>query len=220
MRGSSVQRSKLADAVIVVIICFGWFMLGSVGAVASGFPTRSFDDSTFVAIIVYEVIFGTIALLYLRFRGHDLSPLVPRPTAVGCLVGFVLYIVVVLLTWPIYSLTGKADLASQPIEQMVAGASISLPWLLGVSVVNGLYEETFLVGFLLREMETFGASFAIGVTVLVRVLYHLYQGPIGMISVIIFGVVIAIYYWRTRQLWPVVFAHIFTDLAGFALSRA
>ena len=210
-------RSKLTDVVVVVLICFGWFILGSIGAVVSGFPTRPFDDSTFTAIILLEVILGIAALGYLRSRGHDLSSFVPHVTGIGCLIGIALYAMASLATWPFYSFIGRGNLAAQPIEQTVAGASISLPWLLGVSVVNGFYEESFLVGYLLRELEVVGASFAVGVTVLIRVLYHLYQGPLGAIYIIVFGVVLAIYYLRTKQLWPVIFAHMFTDVAGFAL---
>ena len=217
MNGPPVRTNKVADAAVVVTICFGWFILGSIGAVASGFPTRPFDDSTFIAIIFLEVLLAAAALFYLRLRGHDLSPFVPSPTGIGCLVGLALYGVATLATWPIYHALGRPDLATQPIEQMVAGASISLPWLLGVSIVNGLYEESFLVGYLLRELEAFGASLAVGVTVLIRVLYHLYQGPLGAIYIVAFGIVLATYYWRTRKLWPVVFAHIFADVAGFSL---
>lgn len=53
---------------------------------------------------------------------------------------------------------------------------------------------------------------------LVRVLYHLYQGPLGAISILLTGTIFGIYYWKTRKLWPVAFAHIFADFAGFALS--
>jgi len=192
-------------------------MLGSIEAVTSGFPAHPFDDSTLVAIILLEVILGIAAFGYLRFRGHDLSPLIPRPTGLGSLAGLILYAIAFLAVWPTYWFFDRADVAAQPIEQMVAGASISLPWLIGVSVVNGFYEEAFLVGYLLRELETFGASFAIGVTVLVRVLYHLYQGPMGVSYIVVFGVVVALYYLRTKQLWPVVFAHMFADVGGFAL---
>jgi membrane protease YdiL (CAAX protease family) len=80
-----------------------------------------------------------------------------------------------------------------------------------------LFEELFLTGYLLRALIRFGASIAIGVPVLVRALCHLYQGPLGTMSVIGAGVVLGAYYWRKRQLWPVVFAHIFADIAGFIL---
>jgi membrane protease YdiL (CAAX protease family) len=75
----------------------------------------------------------------------------------------------------------------------------------------------FLTGFLLRALIPFGASIAIGVPVLVRAAGHLYQGPLGTMSVIGVGVVFGAYYWRKRQLWPVVVAHIVADVAGFVL---
>lgn len=211
------MTSKATDAVVVIAICFGWFIVASIGAVVSGFPTRPFDDSAFGGIILFEVVLATVALGYLRWRGHNLSPLIPVPTGMGSLVGLGLYILIVFAGWPLGAFFGRADLAAQPIEQMIAGASFSLPWLVAASIVNGLYEETFLVGYLLRELETFGASLAIGTTVLVRVLYHLYQGPLGAVYVVVVGAVFGIFYWRTRKLWPVVFAHMFADLAGFAL---
>lgn len=99
---------------------------------------------------------------------------------------------------------------------MVAGAQISLGPLLAMSLVNGIYEEVFLLGYLQRALEGFGASFAVGVSLLVRVLYHLYQGPSGALYVLGFGLVLGLYFLRTRELWPVAFAHIFADFAGFS----
>jgi membrane protease YdiL (CAAX protease family) len=65
---------------------------------------------------------------------------------------------------------------------LIAEATISIPLLFAVSIVNGFYEEIFLIGYLLRALESLAAIFAIGVTLLVRVLYQLYQGPIGYIK--------------------------------------
>jgi len=217
MKHSESQARTIADAVVVVAICFGWPMWGSIQAVASRFPASPFDDSSLIALIVLEVILASAALGYLRLRGHDLAPLVPRPTGIGALVGLVLYAIASVAIWPIYLIAGKTELAAQPIEQMIAGASISLPWLLGVSIVNGLFEESFLIGYLFRQLERFGASLAIGITILVRALCHLYQGPLGTVSAIGFGLVFALYYWRRRLLWPVAFAHIFADVIGFVL---
>ena len=217
MNRAETSARRTADAVVVVGICFGWPMWGSVAAVAYGYPANPFDDSTLISLIVFELALAAAALTYLRLRGYDLSPLVPRPTGVGCLVGVALYAVASLAIWPLYWIVGKAELAAQPIEQMIAGASISLPWLLALSIVNGLFEETFLIGYLLRELERFGVSLAIGITIVIRALCHLYQGPLGTLSAIAFGLVFALYYWRKRLLWPVAFAHMFADVAGFVV---
>jgi membrane protease YdiL (CAAX protease family) len=98
---------------------------------------------------------------------------------------------------------------------MVANASVSFLPLVAMSLVNGVYEEVFLVGYLQRALESSGAAFSIGASLLVRLLYHLYQGPSGAASVLGFGLVLSVYFLWKRKLWPLVFAHMFADIAGF-----
>src|SRR5215470_10809933 len=214
MNNSKTSAQKITDAGVVVAICFGWPMWGSIAAVAYGYPPSPFDDATLISLIVLELALAGAALTYLRLRGNDLAPLVPRPTGIGCLVGIALYAVASLAIWPLYWVVDKTDLAAQPIEQMIAGASISLPWLLALSIVNGLFEESFLIGYLMRELQRFSVSLAISITILIRAVSHLYQGPLGTLSAIGFGLVFALYYWRKRLLWPVAFAHILADVVG------
>jgi membrane protease YdiL (CAAX protease family) len=217
MAMSRANVSQITDAVVVIVICFGWPIVGSLRAFAYAYPAQPFDDSIFLTVILEELILATVALVYLRWRGHDLSLLVPRPTLLGGLVGLGLYALATLVIWPVYALAGAEILSREPIEQMVAGSSISTFWLVAVSIVNALFEETFLTGYVLRELIAFAAPLAISVTVLIRALAHVYQGPLGTFSVICVGIVLATYYWRKRQLWPVVFAHFVADFAGFAL---
>ena len=99
---------------------------------------------------------------------------------------------------------------------MVVNRHVTLPAIIALAMVNGLYEETFLLGYLQRGFLAAGPSFAIGLSVLVRVLYHLYQGPLGALSVLLFGLVVSLFHWRTGKLWPVVFAHTLAD--AFALA--
>lgn len=218
MNQPTAQASTATDAIIVTAICFGWFILGSVQAVASGFPAHPFSDSTFFSIIILELILGASALGYLQVRGHNLTQLVPIPTAIGCLVGLALYASAIFITWPLELAFGPSHSNNQPIDLMVANATISFAPLLGMSIVNGIYEEVFLIAYLQRNMESYGAAFAVGVSLLVRVLYHLYQGPIGAMSALGFGLVVSVYFLWRRKLWPIVFAHIFADIAGFSLS--
>ncbi|HUQ10090.1 MAG TPA: CPBP family intramembrane glutamic endopeptidase [Steroidobacteraceae bacterium] len=55
---------------------------------------------------------------------------------------------------------------------------------------------------------------AINVSTGIRLLYHLYQGPIGILSVVPLGLIFGYAYSRTRMLWPLIFAHIVLDIAG------
>jgi membrane protease YdiL (CAAX protease family) len=104
----------------------------------------------------------------------------------------------------------------QPITVIAAKAKPTLFFILAVSILNGLYEETFLLGYLVRGFSAAGASFAVGLSILVRLLYHLYQGPVGAVSVVVFGLIVSYYYWRTPVLWPAVLAHTIADVIGLA----
>jgi len=209
---------SVADASVIVVISFGWFIAGSLYAVGAGFPVNSFSDAVFLSIALSELVFASLALIYLRLRGYDLRWLRPRPTGIGCIIGILLYVAAAITVWPISLVMGDANLASQPISQMLSGSMYSLPMLVGVSIINGLYEETFLTGYLLQGMRHIGAALSIGIVSLIRLMYHLYQGPIGAISAVAFGVVVGVYYWRTKDLWSVVVAHVFGDFAGFSMS--
>jgi membrane protease YdiL (CAAX protease family) len=178
--------SAPADTLVVTGLCFGWFILTSLQAVAAGFPAAPFSDSDFIGLIALEIAFGAAALA--------------------------------AVAWLVAVLIGAGHTASEPIGEMVAGARISLAPLVAMSIVNGIYEEVFLLGYLQRALEGFGAAFAVGVSLLVRLLCHLYQGPSGALYVLGFGLVLSLYFLRTGKLWPVAFAHIFADFAGFSTS--
>ncbi|HEY6096039.1 MAG TPA: CPBP family intramembrane glutamic endopeptidase [Gallionellaceae bacterium] len=209
---------SIADVLIVTALCFGMFILSSIQAVASGFPTPPFTDAMFFNIIAYEICFAAAALGYLHLRGHDLGHLIPSPSYTGSIAGAVLFVAATAAAWVLESLFGSNSAATQPVDAMVAHATISFGPLLGLSLVNGLYEETFLVGFLQRALETSGASFAVGTSLLVRVSYHLYQGPVGAVSILGFGMILSLYYMRTRKLWPLVSAHILADFTAFSMA--
>src|ERR1700741_2436201 len=136
MAMSKANASRITDAAVVIVICFGWPIVGSLRAFAYRYPSRPFDDSIFLTVILEELILATAALVYLWGRGRDLSLLVPRPTLLGGLVGLGLYAFSTLFIWPVYALAGAEILSSEPIEQMVTGASVSFPWLVAGSIVN------------------------------------------------------------------------------------
>lgn len=50
------------------------------------------------------------------------------------------------------------------------------------------------------------------VSVAIRASYHLYQGPIGAISLVIVGLMLGWWFVRTGRLWPAIIAHGLIDL--------
>lgn len=178
-----------AEAAWIVILCFGWFILASSQSVAAGFQSGDFSDSAMLPTLAMEVLCASIAL------------------------GIGLYGVSLYASW--LAVMPFVSGSPQPIDELMARASISLPTIVLFALINGAYEEIFLLGFLLRGLRGHGLSVALGISLLVRVLYHLYQGPLGAVSVLAFGLVLSLYYIRSGALFPAVFAHVLADILPF-----
>lgn len=215
-RSSARTVTTPLEALAVTAICFGISIYASLQAVASNFPvsTGAFSDSGFIWLVCIELTLGAVALGFLHARRYAVASLVPAPTAKGAVAGIGLYFVI----WCVYLVLltpFAADPQEQPVALMVQDARLTLPVVIMLAMVNGVYEEIFLLGFLLNGLRGYGLSIALGAMLLVRVLCHLYQGPMGALSILFFGLVLGLYYIRYQLLWPPVFAHILGDIVPF-----
>jgi membrane protease YdiL (CAAX protease family) len=207
---------SLAEAAIVSTICFGFMTVLSIHAMLNGFPERPFTDSNTLYMIFLELVFGGTALVYLRARNFDILSLIPHPRFLGAAAGVGLYLAIWILG-AIVTLPFAGAQGVQPIQRMVLESALSLPIIVAYALVNGVFEEVFLLGVLVRGLRTLGLSLAIGLPLLVRVAYHLYQGPIGALWILVFGVVLTLFYVRYVSLWSPVFAHVLGDIVPFAM---
>jgi membrane protease YdiL (CAAX protease family) len=130
--------------------------------------------------------------------------------------GVLLYVAAAGASWAAMGLFDTAHYA-EPLERLMAGSPIGVPMLVLLGIVNGSYEEIFLLGFLLRGLRGYGLAVAIGLSLLVRVLYHLYQGPLGAINASMIGLAFSLSYVATGRLFPAVFAHVLWDIVPFLL---
>jgi uncharacterized protein len=201
------------EAVAICAVCFGWFILISTEAVANGFTKTEFSDRSLIGSVIYELFFALLAISILRARNYAVATLYPTPSVLGATWGVVLYAVGFGLAFVLVA--GLNTGSPQPIETSLANATSALPVVVISALVNGAYEEIFLLGFLQRGLGRYGPTIAVGASLLVRILYHLYQGPMGAVWVLGFGLVMSVYFLRTGQLFPAVFAHILADIVPF-----
>lgn len=202
------------EALGIVTLCFGWFIVGSAYSVSIGFQSGSFSEAGIVGLVVVEVVLAIAALYVLGSRGFDVASLYPRPSLAGALAGLLVSALAFGAAWLATSVFDWGYYG-QPLEQLMGGSPIGLQALVLLGIVNGTYEEMFLLGFLLRGLRGYGLSVAIGVSLLVRVLYHLYQGPLGALYVGVFGLVLSLSYVASGKLFPVVLAHALWDIIPF-----
>ena len=60
----------------------------------------------------------------------------------------------------------------------------------------------------------FGLVTAINVGIAIRLAYHLYEGPMGVIPIGFYAVVATLVYVRLGRLWPVVVMHSILDFVA------
>jgi membrane protease YdiL (CAAX protease family) len=213
-----MRRTNLSihEAAVVSAICFGLFIVWSTQAVLSGFPEARYSDSGDAWMALVEAVLAASALLYLRARNFDVWSLYPQPDLRGTLFGLGLFVAAwlagVIATAPFMSPGGP----SQVTEFSFSGVSIASTVLFAMA--NGAFEEVFLLGVLVRGLRAYGLSIAIGFPLLVRLLYHLYQGPLGAVWVLAFGLTFTLFYIRSSRLWPAVFAHTLWDIVPVVLA--
>jgi len=214
MHARQRTTTTLAEAMAVVGMAFGMSIVISIQAVLANFSSPPFSNASLLWMVVVEVMLAASALIFLHMRGFAISTLLPSPSFKGSAIGVALFLVAWLVA-ELISAPFAIGQPPQPIEAMIAEAKVTVPVVVLMAMINGTFEEIFLLGFLLRGLRGYGLSVALGVTLLVRLLCHLYQGPVGPIWVMGVGLTFALYYMRSTQLWPPVFAHILWDIVPF-----
>jgi len=121
---------------------------------------------------------------------------------------------------------GAQYLAEWALPQQMAAAvqsypaadpKVSMQLVFLTSTVNGIFEELFVAGYIITALSaTRGMWTAINVSTVVRLLYHLYQGPLGVVIIVPLGLLYGYVYARTRQLWPLILAHVLIDIIGLS----
>jgi uncharacterized protein len=211
-----------AELVIVLSVAFGVFTFRSVASLfLAGAPARSPEDLRFV--IVYELAGLLLLLPFLHLRGWSLERLglgslsfrdgaVAVGLAAVALMAYVSVFTVAAIATP--------DMMMAVVQNPAQMAGHVGPMDLAlVCLVNPFFEEVFVCGYVVAALDPRRSAWTgVNVSVAIRLLYHLYQGPLGVLSIVPLGLVFAWWYARSLRLWPLVIAHAMVDFIGLALS--
>ena len=209
--------SQRTEFVIVVLVAFGYFILGSILSVLTPSHQPAITGAHLRFLIVYELVVMAALLSFLYLRSWDLQQVGFSPSikekfvGVGLALGaYVANLVIWLLA---LNVTSGAD-------QVIGGANLIEPGLsiaiiIAVSIVNPVFEEIFVCGYVISSLKTRrGFWVAINASVFIRLIYHLYQGAVGVIGIISLGLIFAYWYARSGRIWPLIIAHAVFDFFG------
>ena len=208
------------EFLVVVTWAFGLPIFASI--MALGTPGESsasvFTNAELLATVIFEVIQLGFLSWFLRIRGWTFEKFGLAFSWRGTALGLVLMAVTYgLALGAEYSaqIIFNYDLEAAAVRAPKADPDLSMQLVFLVSVVNGIFEELFVTGYIITSLAARrGVWMAINVSVVVRLLYHLYQGPIGIMTVVPMGLLYGYVYSRTRQLWPLMVAHVVLDVIG------
>ena len=207
------------EFLIVIVWAFGLFIFASILSIGES-RGRTFTNTQLSSVLVTELLQFAFLGWFLKVRGWTLEKFSLKPTWKGTGLGLGLLVAT-------YALFVIAQLVGQhllPIDMNSAAAlypkgakDLDLQVIFLTSVVNGAYEELFVAGYVITVLTPVrGPWTAINVSTGIRLLYHLYQGPIGILAIVPLGILFGWVYVRTRALWPLIVAHVLLDIVGLA----
>lgn len=207
------------EFLIVVVWAFGQFIFASILSIGTA-RSSAYTNDALAAVLVVEVLQFAFIAWFLRVRGWTLEKIGLKVTVRGTGLGLGLAVASYAL-FVVAQVTGehllRIDMASAAAFYPKAAPDLDLQLVFVTSVVNGVYEELFVAGYIITALAPVrGPWAAINVSTGIRLLYHLYQGPIGILAIVPLGILYGWVYVRTRQIWPLVVAHIVIDVVGLA----
>ena len=205
MRDFLRSLSPSTEFSIVVVGAFGLFIFASV-LQALMQPRIDASDSGVGWLLGYELALLALLGAFLHVRGWTPRLLGLDFHARDWLVGAVLFIAVYIAY---AALAAIASLIFSLKEPVITGkTSVSLVNILTLSVVNPIFEEVFVCGYVVTALQkSRGPWTAINVSTAIRLSYHLYQGAFGVLGIVPTGLIFAWWFAATGRLWPPIVAH-------------
>ena len=198
-----------AEFCLVLLIAFGFDYAYQLWTISRGDPIL-ISNRLILSSLGLDLVKLGIILWIGRIRGWSVSTFGWRISWLGTAAGLGLFIVTVAVK----ILAGLAVASIPSIKPAEVAFELTLPVIILVALINPFYEELFEVGYFIHVLQRFGPWPAILASGLFRGLLHAYQGVGGMAAMFAMGLLYGIVYWRWRQLWPLVVAHILDDFLG------
>jgi membrane protease YdiL (CAAX protease family) len=204
------------EIAVILLIAFGPFVA------SSQLPHSDkllLNDGRLLSILLAEGVLGLLLVGLLYARGWKWSDFDVNPTIQSTVLGIVLaplsLVLIGLFGFSVMKVLAN-DMIKPPAFQMVASSA----YIILVCVLNSLYEEVFVLAYVVRALEKLGGFWSSGAVIvafsaLLRTSYHTYQGAYGIMMVLPLGLAWGWLYYRQRNLWPLILAHGVIDIIAF-----
>jgi uncharacterized protein len=205
------KHSSYWEVTIVLLVALGNPILASLGMVLGDETVSGFANLTgshLIYMIFYELMILGVVAFFLKGRGWTLADLNLECNWRLTTTGLGLAVSCVFLTTILhYALNVLGTTPPASVLHYKTG-DWDLLAIMGISMVNPIFEETIVIGYVMGVfLKPEDPTKAINISVGLRMLYHLYQGISGVITIVPMGLIFSYYYYKRRKLWPLIFAH-------------
>ena len=208
MRSFIRNLTSGGEVFLVFAVCFGLGIIRrNIGQhLMPGAPLHG--EFGLVTIAIYQLLVLALVFLYIgRIRGWSFASFGFQISWKWTGLGMLLFVPAKLI------FVLRRLIVSPNTAGLLAG-QIALPIIIISSIIMGIFEELMEVGYVIKVTEKYGMWSAVFTSALIRTVIHAYQGAAGMACVFVIGVTFALVYWKLRQLWPLIVAHILIDIIG------
>ncbi len=209
------------EFLLVVTWAFGLAIFESILWLSLVPPETAPDNLSAIGAIVHMLVVTGLLCWFLRIRGWTLERAGFEVTLRGTLWGGGLLAGISGLVIAAEVLAQFLNLElTSAMSRYASAASLDMQVAFVAAVVGGAYEEIFVAGYVITLLSAArGPWTAVNVSTGLRVLYHLYQGPVAVLTIVPMGLLFGYVYVRTRKLWPLIVAHVLMDVIALVLIR-
>jgi membrane protease YdiL (CAAX protease family) len=212
------------ELLVVILLAFGLFIFFSnqffFRLIAENLQEKvNYNPSNFkfYFILIYELLIMAMLAYFLKVRGWKLQDFNLDISFKILGIGVLLLMFSNLILNIIYMLP---EYLSVNIESTTYQLNIKPTAHIGIIIlssviINPIFEEVFLVGYLSKWFSNFTPVVFIIVSITLRLSYHTYQGLWALTGMTIFGLILTLYYVRYKRLTPVVIAHALFNLSFY-----
>jgi membrane protease YdiL (CAAX protease family) len=85
--------------------------------------------------------------------------------------------------------------------------------LIASQIINACFEEVMCMCYAFNQFAAkYGPRVALGLMLLLRISYHTWKSPAHLCITVIAFSIYGLWYWRTRNVWPLILTHICFDI--------
>lgn len=217
--------SPKSEFILVILLAFGYSIFISLVFFFDSFFSLSYSQISFtngnlIGTGFYEILIMIILYEFLQIRNslidfqnkYQLGKLL-LSSLLLIIIYYSIYFILIFIISHLFANNSMLD-----FSQVAVNNNLNLFIIIIFSIVNSIFEETLVVGYVVSKLSTpKGVFFTVNTSILIRFLYHLYQGPIAALTIIPLGILFVFVYIKWKNIWPLIFAHCVMDILALYL---